>query len=99
MEEIYSKVLTLTSKVPKGRVTTYGEIARKLEISPRVVGKALNRNPHPIEVPCHRVVMSSGEIGGYSLGVKEKVNLLEKEGINIIHGKILKFTRHLFKFY
>jgi methylated-DNA-[protein]-cysteine S-methyltransferase len=69
----------------KGRVVSYGEIAKNLGSSPRAVAKALASNPFPIKIPCHRVIMADGKLGGYSGtgGVKRKKMLLEKEGINI----------------
>ena len=77
------RVYRIVKKIPKGKVTTYGIIAKKLKTSPRAVGKALNSNKNLIKIPCHRVVMSNGEIGGYKLGVKKKKKLLKKEGIKV----------------
>lgn len=70
-------------RIPKGRVSTYGDLAKALghPASPRIIGKIVSRNPHPIIVPCHRVVTSKGELGGYAFGPKMKKELLEKEGI------------------
>ncbi len=75
------RVLALTARIPKGKIATYGELARCLKSSPRAVGQALGRNLHPVKVPCHRVVRSDGNLGGYSGGVERKVELLRKEGI------------------
>lgn len=52
-------------KIPIGDVVTYGEIARKIHTSPRVVGNACCKNPIPIIIPCHRVV-GAVDLGGYS---------------------------------
>jgi len=93
------KVLELTGRIPPGRVTTYGEIARALgdvRLS-RAVGNALYRNPRPVETPCHRVVKSNGSLGGYSRGVSEKIKLLQKEGILIKDNRILDFNKAFFK--
>jgi len=87
------KVLELVGSIPSGRVTTYGEIARALgdvRLS-RAVGNALNKNPRPVETPCHRVVKSDGTLGGYSRGIHEKTKLLQSEGIRIKDGRILDF--------
>jgi methylated-DNA-[protein]-cysteine S-methyltransferase len=63
------KVYNACSLVPKGRVTTYGAIARKLKSKAyRAVGSALNKNPYAPKVPCHRVVSSDGGIGGFASG-------------------------------
>jgi len=79
-------------------VTTYGEIARILRTSPRAVGQALRENPHPIKIPCHRVVKSDGRLGGYLGGVKKKIVLLRKEGIEVKNKKIVNFNHYLMKF-
>jgi methylated-DNA-[protein]-cysteine S-methyltransferase len=92
------KVLFLTKKIPRGRVTTYGEIARILKTGPRAVGGALHKNPHPIKIPCHRVVKSNGSLGGYSGGIKKKIILLKKEGIKIENSRVVNFNRYLMKF-
>jgi len=93
------KVLELTKKIPKGRVTTYKILARKLKTKAyRAVGNALNKNTQPIIIPCHRVVKTTGEIGGYSKGIKNKIKLLEKEGIKIRDNKIENFEKVLFSF-
>jgi methylated-DNA-[protein]-cysteine S-methyltransferase len=100
MSEFQARVLRLVSKVPRGKVTTYGEIARALgnPRAYRAVARALALNPRPIEIPCHRVVRSNGEVGGYKFGVRQKVRLLVREGIKIENGKIspkfiLKFQK------
>jgi methylated-DNA-[protein]-cysteine S-methyltransferase len=94
-------VLNRVKQIPKGKVTTYGEIARAITGSvgaARAVGQAVARNPFPITIPCHRVVRSSGDLGGYSLGLDKKIVLLRAEGIEIIEGKVLNFERVLFLF-
>ncbi|MGB9004024.1 MAG: MGMT family protein [Nitrosotalea sp.] len=85
-EKVYKKLL----EVPKGQVTTYGELAKAvgLKNGQRLIGRLLNKNPYPVIVPCHRVIMSSGKVGGYAWGEKIKTNMLVKEGIKIKDGKI-----------
>lgn len=88
-------------KIPKGRVTTYKEIAKVLNTRAyRAVGNALKKNPYAPTIPCHRVVCSDGSLGGYQgkLNSKKKIRLLKKEGIKARNGKILDFNRKLFKF-
>lgn len=65
---------------------TYGEIAKKVGTSPRVVGFALHKNPTPITIPCHRVVGKNGYLRGYAAGLKKKKELLKKEGVKFIKG-------------
>jgi methylated-DNA-[protein]-cysteine S-methyltransferase len=77
------RVLRATARVPYGSVTTYGDVARRAG-SPRAAraaGNALGSNPIPIVVPCHRVIRSGGELGGYGGGGPErKAFLLRLEG-------------------
>jgi methylated-DNA-[protein]-cysteine S-methyltransferase len=89
-----SDVYDLLVKIPKGKVTTYGDIAKALG-SPhasRAVGRILNKNPNPIVVPCHRVVMSDGSIGGYAFGKARKMELLKKEGLRFAGDGIPDFA-------
>lgn len=78
--EFQKRVYKEVKKIPKGKTTTYKQIAGKLNTSPRAIGQALARNTNK-SVPCHRVIMSSGKIGGYkgSWNNKEKINKLRKE--------------------
>ncbi len=77
-------------EIPRGRVTTYKEVAIAIGKgkSFRAVGNALNRNPHPVKVPCHRVVKSDLTIGGFSKGKEEKKKLLKKEGVKFDGNKV-----------
>ena len=95
-QKIYKKLL----QVPKGQITTYGELAKAvgLENGQRAVGKIMNKNPYPVIVPCHRVVMSTGKIGGYAYGEEIKSNMLSKEGIKIKNGKILDWENKIYRF-
>ncbi len=93
------KVLKYLKKIPKGKVTTYKIIAEKLNTKAyRAVGNALNKNKTPFRIPCHRVVKSNGELGGYSRGIKTKIQLLKKEGIKIKNNKIESFKERLFRY-
>lgn len=87
------KVYSIVRKIPKGKITTYKEIAKKLKSSPRAVGQALKRNPYAPKVPCHRVICSNRKIGGYAgknpKNIQKKINLLKKEGIKIKNQKII----------
>lgn len=84
---MYKKLL----EVPKGRVTTYAELAKAVDLrhGQRAIGRIMHKNPFPVIVPCHRVILSNGKIGGYAWGTKVKTKMLSKEGIKIKNGKIL----------
>jgi methylated-DNA-[protein]-cysteine S-methyltransferase len=76
------RVWAITRAIPRGRVRTYGEIAREAG-SPkatRAVGQAMARNPWPVIVPCHRVVGQNGQLTGFGGGVEMKRRMLEMEG-------------------
>jgi methylated-DNA-[protein]-cysteine S-methyltransferase len=76
-------VLRAEHAIPRGRVSAYGLIARRLGRpgASRAVGNALATNPFPIIVPCHRAVRSDGALGGYQGGPAMKRILLEREGV------------------
>ena len=123
MKSFNQKCYEILKKVPKGRVTTYKEIARALNSKAyRAVGNAMNKNPYGYAisseavrnrhsvlrgdskrtrgsflVPCHRVVKSNGEVGGFASGTKNKIKLLKAEGIKIKNNKI-DLKRYLYKF-
>ena len=94
MKSFSEKVYQLTKKIPKGRVTSYKEIANTLGTKAyQAVGQALRRNPFAPMVPCHRVVSSSGLIGGFNgktngVEIKRKIALLKSEGVRIKKNKI-----------
>lgn len=93
------KCYKILIEVPKGRVTTYKEIAKALGCSAyRAVGNAMAQNENLVEVPCHRVVNSDGKVGNYRLGVKRKIQLLQEEGINFDRDKIVDFLNIVYKF-
>jgi len=73
------RVLSCTSLIPVGYLTTYGAIAKVAGGSPRAVGRAEASNPFPLLIPCHRVVRSNFSIGGYGLGHKVKLQILRRE--------------------
>ena len=78
MKRFKDKVLELVKKIPKGKVTTYKLIAEKLRTKAyRAVGNALNKNPFIGLIPCHRVIRSNGEIGGFRNGAKKKLQMLK----------------------
>ena len=86
-------------KIPKGRVTTYKILAEKLNTKAyRAVGNVCHINPYAPQVPCHRVINSDGKVGGFASGTKNKIKLLEKEGIEIKNKKILNFEKVLYRF-
>jgi deoxyribonuclease V len=89
---------TLVKQIPKGKVSTYGALARALgDIrASRAVGRMLNQNPYAPIVPCHRVVMSDGSLGGFGTGIGNKIKLLAKEGVKVSENDIVDFENVFF---
>lgn len=79
-----TRVLSVVSDIKRGEVLSYGEVARRAgnPRAARAVGMIMSKN-HDLKIPCHRVIRSSGKLGGYSGGVNKKRALLEKEGYNL----------------
>lgn len=76
------KVHEVVKKIPKGKVLTYSEVARKAgnAKAARAVGTIMSKNFNP-DIPCHRVIRSDGKIGNYNRGgVKAKERILREEG-------------------
>jgi O-6-methylguanine DNA methyltransferase len=87
MKNFSEKIIRVVSKIPKGQTLTYKDVATRAGHlkAARAVGNVLNRyykdcasNKKPT-IPCHRVIRSDGQIGGYAKGEKEKRRLLKKE--------------------
>lgn len=101
MHPVTKKVLHALKKIPKGKVTTYGILAKKFKTSPRAVGQIMRSNPIPDKCPCYKVIKSDGTLGGYSGKTKgkelqRKINFLKEDGIKIENGKIDK--KYIWKF-
>jgi len=87
---IKNKIYQIVSRIPKEKVMTYGQIAKKLKISPRLVGRAMHENKDPENIPCHRVVSSDGSLSkNYAFGgEKEQKRNLISEGIKFRNNKV-----------
>ena len=86
---------TLKQKVPAGRVISYGDLAKLIghPKAHRAVGSAMNKNPFAPEVPCHRVVKSSGDLGEFAQAVSLKAKRLQEEGVLVKNNKIVNFDQ------
>ena len=77
--------------IPFGSVSSYGRISKAVfgdTRHSRFIGYAMHMNPLPIIVPCHRVIRSNGELGGFGSGTQNKIKLLRAEGVKINNGRI-----------
>ena len=90
-ERVYKKLL----EVPSGYVVTYQGLANAVGLhnGQRLIGKIMKNNPFPVIVPCHRVVKSDGNVGGYAFGENTKKNMLLNEGIETHGNRILNFEK------
>jgi methylated-DNA-[protein]-cysteine S-methyltransferase len=99
MKTFNQRCYELLRKVPKGKVTTYAELAHALGTRAyRAVGQAMNKNPDVPATPCHRVVNADGRIGGYAYPIEIKINVLKTEGVEVKDGRIVDFKNKLHRF-
>ena len=78
-QERKNKIFNYLKKIPKGETTTYKDIAKRFNTSPRAVGMILKSNKDK-SVPCYKVIKSNGELGGYNkLHGKSKKELIKNE--------------------
>jgi len=98
--DFFEKVYSIVSKIPYGKVTTYGVIAEYLGLksSARMVGWALNSAKYDLSLPCHRVVNRNGELTGkrYFPSPTMMRELLESEGVEFINDAV-NIDKHLWK--
>ena len=90
MSSFQKKVHKAVKEISLGKVSSYKEIAGKSghPNAWRAVGNILNKNKDH-KVPCHRVIRSNGQVGGYAKGKKKKILLLKREGVKTKKGKVL----------
>lgn len=95
----FQKIYKIVSKIPKGKVATYKQIAKLSNTTPRVVGFALHANKDPQNIPCHRVIRTDGTLAkGYAFGgMKKQKEILEKEGITFLKGNKVNLSQYIFE--
>ena len=99
MTRFQSDCYEALKKVPQGKVITYAGLARMIgrPKAHRAVGSAMNKNPYAPQVPCHRVVKSNGDLGGFATDIDVKIKRLQEEGVMVSDNKIVDFRSTLFK--
>lgn len=89
LNRFQKKVLLEVMKIPYGEIKTYKQISEAINSKAyRAVGTAIGKNPLPLIIPCHRVVRSDSNIGGFFGGMEMKKEILQNEGICIVNDKI-----------
>ncbi len=96
--DLYNYAYDLVRQIPSGKISTYGAVARALgDIrASRAVGRMMNQNPDADTMPCFKIVQSDGHIGGFGLGIEDKIHRLQNDGINVDDGCIKDFDEVLF---
>lgn len=88
MTDFAKEVLKIVSEIPFGELRSYKWVAEKIKRpkASRAVANVLAKNPYPLFIPCHRVIRSSGDGGGYFKGraMKKKLIKFEKETKDVI---------------
>ena len=89
---------SLVRQIPPGRVSTYGAVAKALGNKgyARAVGKYMNKNPNADTMPCFKIVKSDGSLGGFGLGLDDKIRRLNEDGIFVKNNKIVDFKQVFF---
>ena len=90
MDNVFDRIYSVVSMIPKGSVATYGMVAELAGNKrwARVVGYALHNNPDREKIPCHRVVNREGRVAKAFVfgGENEQIRLLESEGVEVKNG-------------
>ncbi len=100
-EDFFQKVYAVVRKIPKGKVTSYGEIAKVLGTpkSSRVVGYAMNHSHQYEDIPAHRVVNRKGVLTGkHHFSTSDAMQkLLEEEGVPVKDDQVVDFEKYFWK--
>ncbi|EPS43261.1 hypothetical protein H072_2729 [Dactylellina haptotyla CBS 200.50] len=104
--EYQKKVYALLLQIPPGKITTYAHLSAALASSPRGVGTALRRNPYAPDVPCHRVIATTGYVGGFmgdwndapsGVNIEKKLDLLKDEGVEFDQKGFIREKTRIWK--
>jgi deoxyribonuclease V len=95
---LFEYTYDLVRQIPPGRVSTYGAVAIALgdKVAARAVGRMMNQNPNADTMPCYKIVHSDGRLGGFGLGVEDKIRRLNQDLLHVKNGKIVDFDSVFF---
>lgn len=96
--DLISYTYGLVRQIPPGKVSTYGAVAEALgDIrAARAVGRMMNQNPDADTMPCYKIVYSDGRLGGFGLGIEDKIRRLREDNIEVVDGRIKDFDKVFF---
>ena len=96
---LFEYTYDLVRQIPDGMVSSYGAVAKALgdKIAARAVGRMMNQNPDADSMPCYKIVHSDGRVGGFGLGIDDKIRRLNKVNISVENGKIVDFEKVFFE--
>jgi deoxyribonuclease V len=95
---LFEYTYELVRQIPPKRVSTYGAVAHALgdKVAARAVGRMMNQNPDADTMPCFKIVHSDGSLGGFGLGIDDKIKRLKQDSILVQNGKIVDFEKVFF---
>jgi deoxyribonuclease V len=90
---LFEYTYNLVRQIPTGKISTYGAVAIALgdKVAARAVGRMMNQNPNADDMPCFKIVHSDGRLGGFGLGIGDKIRRLQQDSIHVNNGKIVDF--------
>ena len=96
---LFDYTYDLVRQIPEGKISSYGAVAEALgdKIAARSVGRMMNQNPNADTMPCYKIVHSNGRLGGFGLGIDDKIRRLNEVNIEVESGKIIDFKSVFFK--
>ena len=94
---LFEYTYNLVRQIPSNRLSTYGAVAQALgdQRAARAVGRMMNQNPDADAMPCFKIVYSDGSLGGFGLGIEDKIRRIQNDGITVKDGQIIDFN-HVF---
>jgi len=95
---LFEYTYNLVRQIPDGKISTYGAVAKALGDvrASRAVGRMMNQNPDADDMPCFKIVYSNGKLGGFGLGIDDKIRRLNQDDISVKDGRIVDFEDVLF---
>jgi deoxyribonuclease V len=95
---LFEYTYALVRQIPPKHLSTYGAVAEALgdKRAARAVGRMMNQNPDADTMPCFKIVYSDGSLGGFGLGIEDKIRRIQKDGIIIKDGRIVDFNQVFF---